>query len=190
MSTPAPQLFQQLKGHFSTSPSTVTPPNQVVADSSDFNDQIDMSSIAQAIPLAVQESTDSLNPSFPISSAKERVEASISLERPTFDQVAEVQQVEQEKSMEISPEVESFIAQVGEHPNQLPQEIVIADQSTPVPTTKYLARPVIVLPITPEVEKTGANKAAQFSIRWLVEWSRKMMKTFSGQVIYREVTTK
>ncbi len=184
MSTPAPQLFQQLKGHFnSDQPQPAADPSQQADPAGDIG------ALAQAVPQAVQTATDTLNPVNATSSAKE-TQAGITLERPAFDQVGGLQQVENEKSVEISPEVESFISQVGEHPDQLPQEIVIADQAAPVPTTKYLATPVIILPITPEIEKTGAKKAPQFSVRWLVEWSRKLMKTFAGQVIYREATTK
>lgn len=131
--------------------------------------------------------TDTLNPVNATSSLRKEVsQPAVTLERPAVEEVGGLQQVEQEKTVEMSPEVESFIAEVGAHPEQLPQEIVISDQAQPVPTTKYLAKPVIILPITPELEKQGEKKPAQFSIRWLVEWSRKMMKVFAGQVIYRK----
>ncbi len=184
MSTPAPQLFQQLKGHFTTDQ------QQPASDPASQSDQTDVGALAQAVPQVIQDSTDTLNPTYATPSAKEARDASVTLERPAFDQVGGLQQIEHEKNVEISPEVESFISQVGDHPDQLPQEIVIADQAAPVPTTKYLAKPVIILPITPELEKVGAHKKPEFSIRWLVEWSRKMMKSFAGQVIYREATTK
>jgi hypothetical protein len=47
---------------------------------------------------------------------------------------------------------------------------------------------VIVLPITPATEDAGERKNPKWSIRWLVEWSRKLMKAFSGKIIYREVS--
>ena len=173
MSQPAPSLFQQLKNLF-----------------------IKPEQFAQVVPQVIQQTAqstqtpiDTLNPAYASGTTSKEAPSGITLERPAFDQAGGgIQHVEQEKNVEISPEVESFITKVAEHTDQLPQEIVIADQTSPVPTTKYLATPVIILPITPEIEKAGAKKAPQFSVRWLVEWSRKLMKAFAGRVIYREVS--
>jgi hypothetical protein len=87
---------------------------------------------------------------------------------------------------EISPEVSSFLEHVENHQEQLPQEIVIADAQQMVMPPKPIAQPVIVLPMTQEEEKAGEGKSVTWSVRWLVEWSRKIMKIFSGKVIYRE----
>jgi hypothetical protein len=173
--------------------------NDAVAAAPDPNSQQDqqptesqnLTSVAQALPIAIDEMTDTLNPAGPISggTVKEVREPGITLERPAMDQVPGVQYVEEEKTPErpeIPPEVESYLQEVGNNKDQIPQEVVIGDQQTIHPTTKYLAQPVIVLPITPEVEKQGATKSAQFSVRWLVEWSRKMMKVFSGRVVYKK----
>jgi hypothetical protein len=150
----------------------------------------DVQALAQAVPMAVNDMTDSLNPSDPKgSSVKEMSQPGITLERPVVDQIPGVQYVEEEKGHEkpeIPPEVEGYIQQVENHQDQIPQEIVIGDQQSTHPSTKYLATPVIVLPITAEEEKAGAHKSSQFSIRWLVEWSRKVMKVFSGRVVYRQ----
>ncbi|CAN5281860.1 hypothetical protein BH10PAT2_BH10PAT2_1780 [soil metagenome] len=179
MPSPAPNLLQRLKGFFGP-------------DDSAQNASQDpaVGTFAQAAPQVIQQSTDTLNPAYASPSSKESREPSLSLERPQVDMVGGLQSVEQERVAEISPEVESFITEVGEHQDQLPQEIVIADLPSPVPTTKYLAKPVVILPITPEIEKVGAKKAPQFSVRWLVEWSRKMMKVFAGEVVYKEASSK
>lgn len=67
-----------------------------------------------------------------------------------------------------------------------PPEVVIADGSQTQPAERnYPAQPVVVLPITPAEEKTGERKNPKFSVRWLVEWSRKLMKMFTGKVVYR-----
>jgi len=50
-------------------------------------------------------------------------------------------------------------------------------------------KPVIILPITPEVEAVGAKKGPQWSVRWLVEWSRRLMKMFSGKILYADSET-
>jgi hypothetical protein len=185
-----------------TQPTQVTPPD--LQPDSQLNPQPepepqpqpqqDLTSVAQALPLAIDEMTDTLNPTTPISgggTVKEAREPGITLERPAADQVPGVQYVEEEKhheNAEIPPEVESYIQQVENHQEQVPEEIVIGDQQAIHPSTKYLAQPVIVLPITPEEEKKGASKGSQFSIRWLVEWSRKVMKMFSGRVVYKQAS--
>lgn len=102
------------------------------------------------------------------------------------EQMASVQYVEKEKSPELSPEVESFIEQVQKD-ESAPKEIVIADaQSTMPADDQYVSERVVVLPITPEIEKKGKRKSAKFSVRWLVEWSQKIIKMFEGKVMYRE----
>ncbi|HCC84173.1 MAG TPA: hypothetical protein DEP87_00600 [Candidatus Pacebacteria bacterium] len=102
-----------------------------------------------------------------------------------------VQYVEYEPSSELPPEVEGYLNRVEDHADQAPAEIVIADSIAAMPTQHQLpSQPVVVLPITPEIEKIGATKSPKFSIRWLVEWSHKIVKMFLGKVIYRQVTTK
>lgn len=181
MPSPAQKpLLQRFKGLFGPNNSLPVSDSQTT----------DVGALAQAVPQVIQQSTNTLNPAHPTTSAKEAYEPSVTLERPSVDLVGGLQQVEQERAPEISPEVESFISEVGEHPDQLPQEIVITNQAAPVATTKYLATPVVILPITPEVEKVGAKKSAQFSVRWLVEWSHKIIKIFPGKVIYKEAEAK
>jgi len=92
---------------------------------------------------------------------------------------------EHEPRPEIPVEVESYLRHAEEHPDHLPQEIVIADDHT-VKTVPHTAKtPVIVLPFTPEVEERGRKKSPKFSIRWLIEWGHKLMKKFAGRIIYR-----
>ena len=107
-----------------------------------------------------------------------------------IEQTANIQYVEAEKSPELSPEVEKYINEVREDQTKAPKEIVIADATQDLPVdNQYVAEPVIVLPITPEIEKKGKRKSPKFSLRWLVEWSQKIIKAFSGKVIYRDVST-
>jgi hypothetical protein len=158
--------------------------------SNQLNQQEDqaLAAMAASVPTAVQSATDTLNPAHGVSSAsaKEVREPTITLERPAIDQVPGIQHVEHEKNPDLPPEVESFLQKVENHHEQLPQEVVIADQLNPIPTTKYLAQPVIILPITPEVEKKAKWQSSNTSVRWLLEFSYKIMKMFSGKVIYRQ----
>lgn len=145
-------------------------------------------SMAAAIPLAVDQATNTLNPVQPVgTTAKEAV---VTLpEQPKVDAASGMQVVEYEPTPEISPEVASYLQKVEENQDQLPQEIVITGDATQLVSPAPTLRPVIVLPITPEIEAAGAKKSPQWSIRWLVEWSRRLMKAFSGKILYAEETS-
>jgi hypothetical protein len=97
-----------------------------------------------------------------------------------------VQAVEQEPNPEIAPEIESFLEQKQENIDKLTEEIVVADNQPISKQTKFPTKPVVVVPITEEQRKKGKRKSPQFSLRWLVEWSLKIIKKFSGEVIYRQ----
>jgi hypothetical protein len=142
----------------------------------------------QAVPLAIQQATDTLNPpqARPTSTAKEAVQATSTLDQAQVDGGSLVQYVEHEKLPEIPVEVENFIQRVENMQDMAPREVVIADGTQESAAPSYPSRPVVVLPITPELEKKGAWKSPVWSIRWLVEWSRKIIKIFAGKVVYRE----
>jgi len=136
---------------------------------------------------AVDQATNTLNPQQgAVRSAKERAEVGGSLDTKSIDLGGGVQTVEQEKNPEIPVEVESFLQRVEDHHDTAPTEIVIADGTGEVPTNQYPSRPVIVLPITEEEEKEGIKKSPKNSFRWLVEFSHKIIKMFTGKVIYKQ----
>ncbi len=124
----------------------------------------------------------------PISSVKKEVEGSI---QSSVEQGASVQVVEVEKSPELSPEVEKYLQEVHDDKDQAPKEIAIVDEIANLPTqNQFVSEPVIVLPITPEIQKKGKRKSPKYSIRWLVEWSQKIIKMFAGKVVYLENSSK
>jgi hypothetical protein len=103
---------------------------------------------------------------------------------------AGLQSVEYEKVPELPLEVESYLQEVKDNQDQTPEEIIIADGTTHIsPANQPMKKPVIVLPITPKQEKAGKKKPPHWSIRWLVEWSNKIIKMFAGEVIYRQEPT-
>lgn len=141
--------------------------------------------VAQAVPQAVDHMTDNLNPTVPTTSMKESAQPG-SLEQGVVDAIPGAQVVEHEVSPEIPVEVESYIERV-EETGHMPHQITLAgDQIEVTPVQPTPKQSVVVLPITQEIEKEGAHKSPKLSIRWLVEWSRKLMKMFTGKVIYRE----
>lgn len=136
---------------------------------------------------AVDEATDTLNPqSGAPRTAKERIELGGSVDAKQIDLGGGVQVVEQEKNPEIPVEVESFLQRVADHHETAPTEVIIADGTSEVSTNNYPSQPVIVLPITQEEEKKGARMSTKKSFRWLVEFSQKIIRMFTGKVIYRQ----
>lgn len=170
-----------------TSPTPLAQPMTTPADTVlelDVSDGV--TALAQAVPEAALQATNTLNPARPTSTAKESFDATRSNE-VTPDSGTGLQYVEQEKTPEVPVEVESYLQKVEEQSEHLPEEIVIADGTTADQlSSKTPAQPVIVLPITPSVEKAGEKKNPTWSVRWLVEWSRRVMKMFVGKVVYRE----
>ncbi len=141
----------------------------------------------QMVPSAVLAATDTLNVAPAAGSvAKERVAASPAT---AVETATGIQYVEQEPSPEIPVEVETFIQRVEDHTQTSPNEIVIADGTHEQSSAAYPSRPVVVLPITQQTDDVGAKKSPKFSIRWLIEWSHKIIKMFAGKVIYRPAQT-
>ncbi len=165
MSDAAPRIFSKLRASFRPQ-------------------QDSLGALGSAVPMAVQQTLNPPNATG--STVKEAKEPSFTIEKPGIDQVPGLQYVEEEPQHELPPEVEEYVKEVENHQEQIPSEVVVADHQAPQQSTHYLAKPVIVLPITPEIEKKGAHKSSSFSVRWLVEWSRKIMKMFRGQIVYKQ----
>lgn len=169
--------------------STDTQTNEVAPIQIDQEDQIKLSedtnlgSLAQALPTTTLANTDTLNQVPARGSAKEKLVTANVVETNFSSSPAEI---ELNKEVEMPVEVESYIQEVVNSRDQLPTEIVIADDGADISLKQYPSQPVVVLPISEKIEKEGANKSPVFSVRWLVEFSRKLMKIFSGAVIYKE----
>lgn len=146
------------------------------------------STIPHSVVTAIDQATDTLNPQVGVSSSKERAENNSSIDTTQFDTGLGVQTVEEERNPEIPVEVESFLQRVEDHQQSTPQEIVVADGTQESVQTPYVKKPVIVLPITQKDEQEGIKKSPRFSVRWLVEWSHKIIKMFTGKVIYKQET--
>lgn len=176
----------------SNNATTATTPTQppTAFDGELIDQNLDTGELAQVLPQAVLSATDTLNPAVATRTAKESAGSITPDNSSQVEAGGGIQAVEQEKNPELSPEVEGFINKVENNADQLPKEIVIADAIKNLPQNHPLPKQaVVIVPITPEIEKEGEKKSPKFSIRWLVEWSRKVMKMFVGRVIYRDADT-
>lgn len=148
------------------------------------------SALSQAVPQMALNNTDELNPDQVVGTGLKEAEASARPEISPAEAGAGLQQVEYEKTPEIPVEVESYLKSVEADQRKSPPEIAIADGSMQTGNQQKSAKkPVVILPITPEEEKTGRRKPVHWSIRWLVEWSRRLMKVFKGKIIYQQEST-
>jgi hypothetical protein len=170
-------------------------PEEQTLDTAASDLPLERESTVEGDDVAVQDFThvlnqhvDTLNPPNVIGGgAKEAPMLSITVERPAVDVVPGMQQVEVERAHEMPSEVEGFLKTVEDHHDQVPQEIVISNPQTGQALPRVMAQPVIVLPLTPQMEEEGKKKPPNFSVRWLIEWSWKVMKVFSGKVVYRKM---
>lgn len=125
-----------------------------------------------------------LNPPTPVGSAQKEslLSTSVAEIHPGMTSTVEV-----EPQKELSPEIESFIEEVTDHQNQLPQEIVIADGNVSLSPMQYPAQPVIVIPMTEEKAIEAEKKGPEFSIKWLVKYCEKVIKMFHNVIYTNQV---
>lgn len=142
----------------------------------------------QALPQATEELWQQSQAGTPTgTSTKERTAATAnwSVEAAVEQSGGMMTAVEQEKRPEISPEVEAYLQRIEEDQTSPAKELaqLIPDVATsPTPTSTQVVR---VLPITKADAEEGRKKSPKFSIRWLVEWSEKVIKMFKGKTVYR-----
>lgn len=152
---------------------------------------------AAAVPAAINDAVHAAQPTS-ATTAKETTAATFVVEQPLVVQPLETTQAPAVEtglsqgyaevelpSPEIPVEVESYLQEIKDHREQLPHEIIVAGNEAQMIQQAQPLRPMIVLPITPEIEKVGAQKSPTWSIRWLVTWSRRLMKMFAGKIVYR-----
>ncbi len=174
---------------------TPSSPQQAVVSALDpnavYQPSQDAGIFAHAVPLAVEQAQDEMQQDQDLQQAQIGGRQKETLEGGGFVASAElpgdIQYIEEEPNPEIAPEVESYIQHVAEQAKTEPQTVVVAQDAVPTadgqPTPPRIVR---VLPITKAQEEVGMRKNTSFSIRWLVEFGRKLANALHGQVIYRQ----
>jgi len=92
--------------------------------------------------------------------------------------------------VELSKEIQEVSKETKEQREQAlikekQQEIntLATEATTPVAVSD---KPVVVLPITQKSKEEAKFKTTKYSVRWLLEWCKKVAKMFSGAVVYKE----
>lgn len=120
-----------------------------------------------------------------VEQAVEQTEQSKPAEQPVAAEVApnpELTKLSQELR-EVSKETkeqreQAEISEKQKEINNLAQTI-----TTPLAVSD---KPVVVLPITARSKEEAKFKSTKYSVKWLLEWCKKIAKMFSGAVIYKE----
>lgn len=94
----------------------------------------------------------------------------------------EVQELTKELQ-EVSKETKEQREQAMIQEKQRAINDLAAASTTPVAITD---KPVIVLPITAKSREEAKFKSTKYSVKWLWEWSQKIIKMFAGAVVYKE----
>lgn len=91
---------------------------------------------------------------------------------------------------ELSKEIQEVSKETKEQREQAmikekQQEItnLATEASVPVAVSN---KPVVVLPITAKSKEEAKFKTTKYSVRWLLEWCKKIAKMVSGAVVYKE----
>lgn len=167
------------------------PTQQIAAPQLELQESLQLDPTAQAVLSNIQQTSTTLNPANPApASAKETFERPAAPDASSIDAGGAVQQVEVERNPELPVEVEGFLQRVEDFSAKQVQEVVIADGTNEQAAVTYPSRPVIILPITQEEEQKNKRKSPRNSIRWLIEWSHKVIKMFAGKVLYKTEETK
>ncbi len=68
----------------------------------------------------------------------------------------------------------------------LPQPVTDDQTGQVLVEPASLEHPEVVLPVSEAVVKKGLHMKVWDSLRWLAEWSMRILKMFPGRVVYRE----
>jgi hypothetical protein len=138
--------------------------------------------------------------------AKEVVSASsqdlLAPKEQLVEATADSQEASGEASTEVIPTVESQevqeltkeLQEVSKETKEQREQAMIQEKqraindlaaasTTPVAITD---KPVVVLPITAKSREEAKFKSTKYSVKWLWEWSQKIIKMFAGAVVYKE----
>ncbi|MBP7875464.1 hypothetical protein KA012_00525 [Candidatus Woesebacteria bacterium] len=139
----------------------------------------------QALPQATEDLWQQAQPKGGVS-GKEQANANWSIDTAVQESGGKLTSVEAERSAEISPEVEKYLQRVERDQESPAEELAKLIPTVLAPTEPAPTEVARVLPVTKQMAAIGHKKSPTFSVRWLVEWSDKLIKMFRGKAVYRK----
>lgn len=140
---------------------------------------------SQIFTQALLNNDDSTTPPTYTPGGKE-LEASRTVEQESWELPGGMSSTEVEPTPEIPPEVEKYVQAIKDDVSKFPQEVVVAQDGVPTFQPNYVAKPVIVLPLTKQQVEQGLKASPNHSVRWLSEWAKKIWDMFKGEVVYKD----
>lgn len=180
------QTDEQVKNDLQAQPQ-LEPQTKTQSPSQDTALDVADTVISQVLARRAEQAEQAENAAALSSAGQKERETALSPDTSSLEAATGIQVVEQERQPELPPEVDGFLQHVESHADQAPAEIVLGELAEDNLPKNVPKQSVIVVPITPEIEEVGAKKNPTFSVRWLVEWSQKLIKMFQGKVVYRQV---
>lgn len=152
--------------------------NQDLANSQQTPNQQVPSRAKEVLSAQAQEVVDQVETPVQAEVA-ENQEDNSSVEAASSPEVAELSKELQEVSKETKEQREQ--AMIKEKQQQISD--LAANATAPVAVSD---KPVVVLPITAKSKEEAKFKSTKYSVKWLLEWCKKIAKIFSGAVVYKE----
>jgi len=204
---------QSLKRIFSSSNASKYPtlgkflPNfskQTVVFTSDDDDKLDLfdNLINQTLNNQSDKPADissSVNISQGSARAKETLNNQLPIENVSVAETVQAPESQVEVPVEVvnNPELVELskeIKEVSQESKEQREQALIKEKQQEIDrlATEVVApvavsnKPVVVLPITAKSKEEAKFKSTKYSVRWLVEWCKKIAKMFSGAVVYKE----
>ena len=174
----------------------------IVFKNDDNDDKLDLldNLISQTLDNQSDKTTiSSVNPSQGSARAKETLNNQLPIENTSVAETVQTPESQVEVPVEVvsNPELAELskeIKEVSQESKEQREQALIKEKQQEIDrlATEVVApvavsnKPVVVLPITAKSKEEAKFKSTKYSVRWLVEWCKKIAKMFSGAVVYKE----
>lgn len=174
----------------------------IVFKNDDNDDKLDLldNLISQTLDNQSDKTTiSSVNTSQGSARAKETLNNQLPIENTSVAETVQTPESQVEVPVEVvsNPELAELskeIKEVSQESKEQREQALIKEKQQEIDrlATEVVApvavsnKPVVVLPITAKSKEEAKFKSTKYSVRWLVEWCKKIAKMFSGAVVYKE----
>ncbi len=93
---------------------------------------------------------------------------------------------DRETIQELETAIDNFVQKNSELKQNQVENVTVGPGQEPAAAQNYQQQPVVVLPLTEEKMKEGQKQPPTSSLRWLVTFTQKLMKLFTGRFRYKD----